>query len=147
MRVMAPPTVEERLRALEDERAILDRLYAYGHALDYGDRDAWIDSWLENAHLQWPETSYAGREAIAGAFDAHTHAPAVFHKHVLVEPRVTVDGDSALASSYFMRVDHSPSGPVVRSFGRYRDVLQRCEDGAWRFAERRTDLESRIALA
>jgi ketosteroid isomerase-like protein len=145
---MAPATLEERLRSLEDERAILDRLYAYGHSIDYGDRDEWVDCWAEDARLHWPsDRVFAGRDSIAGAFDAHTHAPAVFHKHLLIEPRVSVDGDTARVSSYFMRMDNGPAGPIARSFGRYRDLLVRCDDGYWRFTERRTELESKIQLA
>jgi hypothetical protein len=45
-----------------------------------------------------------------------------------------------------MRMDHGPEGPIARSFGRYRDLLHRCDDGIWRFTERRTELESKIAI-
>jgi len=144
---MATPGIEERLHALEDERAILDRLYAYGHSIDYGDRAEWLDCWVEEATLHWPTISHEGRDAIGGAFDSHTHAPAVFHKHLLIEPRISIDGDTARVSSYFMRMDHGPDGPIARSFGRYRDLLQRCDDGIWRFVERWTELESKIKLA
>lgn len=142
-----PLDVENRLRALEDERAILDTLYAYGHSLDYGVRDEWIDCWTPDAVLRWPHATFEGREAIAGAFDAHSHAPEAFHKHFLVEPRVRIDGDTAVAESYFTRLNDSPSGPVVRSFGRYLDVLVRCDDGRWRLSERRLERESLIPNA
>ena len=32
----------------------------------------------------------------------------------------------------------------MRSFGRYIDVLARCDDGAWRIRERRLERESLI---
>ena len=134
--------VEARLQRLEDERAILDRLYAYAYSLDYGDRDEWIDCWTETAVLEWPHETFEGRERIGEAFDGHSHAPEAFHKHLLVEPRVRLDGDRATAQSYFSRLNDSPDGPVIRSFGRYRDVLVRDDDGAWRFEERRLDRES-----
>jgi ketosteroid isomerase-like protein len=137
-------SLEERLRLLEDERAILDRLYAYGHSLDYGRRDEWLDCWTEDAVLAWPHETFTGREAIGRAFDGHSHAPEAFHKHLLVEPRVRVSGDSATAESYFARLNDAPGGPVVRSFGRYLDVLVRCADGAWRIRERRLERESLI---
>ena len=38
-----------------------------------------------------------------------------------------LDGDAATAESYFTRLNDSPRGPVVRSFGRYLDVLVRCD--------------------
>ena len=46
-----------------------------------------------------------------------------------VEPRVRLDGDRATVESYFARLNDSPDGPVVRSFGRYFDVLVRDADG------------------
>ena len=136
--------IEQRLRLLEDERAIVDTLYAYGHAIDYGLRDEWLDCWTETAVLHWPHESYTGREEIARAFDGHSHAPERYHKHVLVEPRIRVDGDRATAESYFTRFDATVDGPLVRSFGRYRDLLVRCDDGRWRFQERRAERESLI---
>ena len=41
-------SLEERVQRLEDERAILDRLYAYCTSLDYGHRDEWLDCWTED---------------------------------------------------------------------------------------------------
>lgn len=138
------PTIEERLRLLEDERSILDTLYRYGHAIDYGLREEWLDCWTETAVLRWPHESYTGHDEIGGAFDGHSHAPERFHKHLLIEPRIRVDGDRATSDSYFSRLDAGPSGPSVRSFGRYRDVLVRCADGQWRLQERNTERESLI---
>jgi ketosteroid isomerase-like protein len=138
---------EARLRALEDKDAILDRLYAYGHAIDYGLRDVWLDCWTPDAVLAWPHESYEGHEAILGAFDAHSHAPEAYHKHCLIEPRLRLDGDTAVAESYFARIDERPAGPLLRSFGRYRDTLVRCDDGAWRIVERICERESLIPNA
>jgi len=137
-------SVEERLQRLEDERAIIDRLYAYCTSLDYGHREEWLDCWTEDGVLAWPHETFTGREEIGRAFDGHSHAPEAFHKHVIVDPRVRQYGDEATAQSYFMRLNDSPGGPVVRSFGRYMDVLVRCDDGAWRIRERRLERESLI---
>ena len=132
-------SLEERVQRLEDERAVLDRLYAYCTSLDYGHRDEWLDCWTEDGVLAWPHETFTGRDEIARAFDGHSHAPEAFHKHVIVDPRVRLNGDEATAESYFTRLNDSPEGPVVRSFGRYMDVLVRCDDGAWRIRERRLD--------
>jgi ketosteroid isomerase-like protein len=136
--------LEARVQRLEDEREILDTLYRYGHSIDYGLRDEWIDCWTETATLHWPHESFTGHEEIGGAFDGHSHAPERYHKHLLIEPRIRVDGDRATADSYFSRFDAAPDGPSVRSFGRYRDVLVRCPDGRWRIQERHTERESLI---
>ena len=47
-------TLEQRVQRLEDEQAILQTLYAYGHGLDYVLEDAWIDCWTPDAVLDWP---------------------------------------------------------------------------------------------
>jgi ketosteroid isomerase-like protein len=141
-----PRGVRARLRRLEDERAILARMHTYGHALDYGLRETWLDCWTEDALLEWPHGTFSGRAEIGRAFDEHTHAPEAFHKHVVVDPLIELDGDRARVDSYFARLDHRTAGPIVRSMGRYRDLLLRCHDGEWRLQERRTELESRIVL-
>lgn len=139
-------TLRARVQLLEDERAIDRRMRTYGHALDYGLRDVWLDCWTDDAELEWPHGLFTGIAEIARAFDEHTHAPDAVHKHVVVDPLIEVDGDVARVESYFARIDGKPTGPVVRSIGRYRDMLERGADGVWRFVERRTDLESRIKL-
>jgi ketosteroid isomerase-like protein len=136
-------STEERLQLLEDERAILYALHTYGHGLDYGLEDEYRDIWTEDAVLAWPERPpFEGREAIMAAFKVHTHAPDVFHKHFMVDPRIVVDGDRATNDCYFARLDNYPGGPEIKSFGRYRDVFVRCDDGKWRFKERRNERES-----
>lgn len=147
--------LEERLRHLEDERSILRTLYAYGHAIDYGLEGEFLDCWVESAQLVWrgtPERELAyeerrfdGRAAIAEAFRSHTHAPVVFHKHLLHQPQITVGGDRASVESGFARLDETERGPLLRSFGRYRDVLVRCPDGRWRFERREAVIESSVA--
>ncbi len=136
-------TIEERLRWLEDEQDILKTLYAYGHSLDYGLEADWLDCWAEDAVLKWPNREpLTGHAALTTAFRAHTHAPQAYHKHVVVEPRIKIDGDRATADTMFARLDRYTSGPGIRSFGRYRDVLARCADGRWRFKERIAEREA-----
>ena len=40
---MSTDSMSERLQALEDERAILETLYQYGHAMDYGPDADFVD--------------------------------------------------------------------------------------------------------
>lgn len=135
-------TIEQRLKALEDERDVLRRMHTYGHALDYGDEDTFVDCWTDDAVLLWPNPEpIKGKEAIRAAFREHTHAPAVFHKHLVIEPLITVNGDRATVVSMFARLDKIDGVPGIRVFGRYRDTLVRCADGAWRFSERIPDIE------
>lgn len=143
---MATPSntsLEDRLRRLEDEQGILDALYGYGHNLDYGHEDAWIDCWTEDAVLDWPGRALMrGHAELRAGFRNHTHAPAAYHKHLVVEPRITIEGDRATVFSYYARLDRYTEGPKIRAFGRYRDVLVRCADGKWRIKERFPEIES-----
>ena len=136
-------SMEARLQQLEDEQDILRTLYAYGHSLDYGVEADWLNCWTEDAVLKWPNRDpLKGHDALRTAFRNHTHAPQAYHKHVIVEPRIRIDGDRATVECMFARLDRYTSGPGLRSFGRYRDVLVRCKDGRWRFSERLVEKEA-----
>jgi len=138
-----------RLRVLEDERAVLQTLYAYGHAIDYGHEDDWVGCFTDDGVFDVrmrkdPEISFraAGRDELAAFISQHTRAPSTYHKHVLVEPRIVVDGNSSTVESYFMKVDaQDDARSQIVAIGRYRDRLQRGGDGRWRFQERIAEVE------
>ena len=139
-------SIESRLQLLEDEREIQRTLHMYGHALDYGYEAQFVDCWTEDAELFWPASGIIrGRVAIQAAFRQHSHAPAVVHKHLVIDPLITIQGDRASVDSMFARLDPYDGVPKIRAFGRYRDILVRCADGRWRFVERRAELEARRA--
>ena len=135
-------TIEDRLRALEDERSILQTMYQYAHALDYGWTEAFLDCFIEDGAWEAPQVGrFEGQTRLGKFFAWHTHAPGKYHKHLLIEPRVILSADEATVESYWVRLDEEPAGPYIWAFGRYRDRLVRCGDGAWRFAERRIERE------
>lgn len=149
--------VETRLQRLEDERDILLRLNTFGHCIDYGGTESFVDCFTDGGALTYSwdaanevsdtghaeDVSYRGREELAGFIATHTRAPEHRHKHVVVDPHIEIDGDQAVVTSYFVRLDRNAAGPVVSSFGRYSDAFARCPDGRWRIADRRGELESR----
>jgi len=142
--------LRDQLARLQDEREIVATLYRYGDALDHGDRGEFLDCFTPDAEYVVAmriESSngfgYAGHEQLGVYFDGHTHAPAAFHKHVTVNPLVTVEGATADARSYFLRVDSPAAGPaVVLAAGRYIDRFQRGADGCWRIQSRRCEVEN-----
>ena len=90
-----------------------------------------------------PGNRIDGREALAAFIATHTRAPETWHKHMMVQPRVAVEGDTAKTESFFTRLDEDETlEPYVLVFGRYRDTVQRCDDGLWRFRERIVEIES-----
>jgi ketosteroid isomerase-like protein len=141
--------LQARVRLLEDERAILATLNAYGHAIDYGDGERYLDLWTEDAAFDARGRGDSdvtrvvrGHEGLAD-FAAHfSRPPDGWHKHLVIEPLIEVDGDEASASSYFAVLRDEGEGPVVWVFGRYRDSLVRCRDGRWRFSLRISEVES-----
>jgi len=142
--------VVARLALLEDEAAIRDTLYAYGSALDYGDRDQFLDCFTADADYVVSmrigasgALAFRGRDELGAYFDGHTHAPAAWHKHVTTIATVTVNGDAARATSYFLRVDAgAEAGPAtVLASGRYRDELVR-DEVRWRIRSRTCEVEN-----
>lgn len=163
MTVTSLPDAEalnRRLQVLEDERAILDTLHRYGHALDYGLEAEFVDCFTEDAFWDVvPATEavraqleqigrlpaqHRGHGALALFAKGHSRPPDRWHKHLVVDARISIEGDSATSVSYFVRVDgnRADSGAHIRTFGRYRDRLVRGSDGRWRFAERLAETEA-----
>jgi ketosteroid isomerase-like protein len=141
----------ERVARMEDEREIVATLYTYGRALDYGDRNGFLDCFTPDADYVVEmrigaegNFRFHGHDELGAYFDGHTHAPDAWHKHVTVNPSVSSSGDTAAATSYFLRVDSAPaSGPAtVLASGRYTDELVRADDGKWRIRSRRCEVEN-----
>jgi ketosteroid isomerase-like protein len=149
---------EPELQLLLDERAIRRRLHAYTHALDYGHADNFAACFTEDGALEIvseiPNARIGtdsrtrrieGRDALRAFVADHIAPPDAYFKHLTAETQIEVDGDRATALSTFVQIDESPDGPVVTSFGLYRDTLARCADGEWRIAQRIGELENRVA--
>ena len=143
--------LEARLAALEDERGVVANMYRYAHSIDYGLEAEWVDCFTEDGAFDMrrppdfgtPGNRIDGREALAAFIATHTRAPETWHKHMMVQPRVAVEGDTAKTESFFTRLDEDETlEPYVLVFGRYRDTVQRCDDGLWRFRERIVEIES-----
>jgi ketosteroid isomerase-like protein len=141
----------ERVARLEDERAVVATLYAYGEALDYGDRKLFLDCFTPDADYavemrlnREGSFSYRGHDELAGYFDGHTHAPTAYHRHVTINPVVVCDADTATATSYFLLVDAAPTSrpAVVLASGRYSDELVRDAGGRWLIRSRRCEVEN-----
>jgi ketosteroid isomerase-like protein len=128
---------------LEDERAITRTMYRYAHAQYNGRRDDFLDCFTHDAVIVRSRhgRSVTGHEEIGKYFDAITHAPEAYHKHVMVEPIIEVSGDRASVASDFLYVQDR-DGPMISHFGHYADEFVRCTDGHWRMSRRELQTEA-----
>jgi len=151
--------ISARLSALEAERDITETINRYSHAIDYGLADEWLACFTVDGAIEVRSTAtrsagdesgpppvthvgrFAGREQLLEFIHAQSRPPAAWHKHVVSQTRIQLDGESATATSYLIRVDESAGKLRLYSMGRYIDTLVRSIDGRWRIAERIVDLE------
>jgi hypothetical protein len=143
--------LEARLKVLEAERGILQALYRYGHVVDYGPTEQRLDCFTEDGvfHLVpkgkvTTEFHCNGRKELFEKWARdHTAAPVAYHKHVMVEPRITLLSDNeARVESMFCRWDNRDGVPYTSCYGRYVDRIVKCPDGVWRFKERTAEIET-----
>jgi hypothetical protein len=138
----------KRLELLEDEKAILQTLYRYGHCIDYGLEQEWVGLFMEDGiyeiRLRHPGSVIRkeGSQALAQFIAEHTRAPAKYHKHLLVEPLISLEGkNQATVESYFLRVDEGEGKLHILAFGRYKDRLVK-HNSRWLFKERICEVEA-----
>ena len=152
--------LEQRLRRLEDKEAVLETLTRYAWTIDHGPDDEWLELFTDDAVV---EIRYRQGAALARAAEGvltesgvrhtgraqlipfkagHTRSPDKWHKHVIADFVVEIEGDTARAQCYQVRVDETDGLVHVRGFGRYHDRLVRGADGRWRFVERVVEVEA-----
>ena len=138
-------TLEERLARLEDiaeiERLIMD----YARHLDARDLHAY--SRLFCADGEWSgNTGHAkGPDAIQAMLEErlapNPPAPGPTSRHVVSNPVIEVEGESATASVTWALIRRGDGDePELALLGHYDDELAR-EDGRWRFKRRRAHID------
>jgi hypothetical protein len=139
-----------RVALMDAEREILRTLHAFGHAIDHGPEQMWVDCFTDDGVFEvrrrtgnLPSFVVSGRAELQRFAAGHSRAPDVWRKHMLVEPLIEVDGETATCLSYMFGLEDHAEEPTLGVFGRYRDRLRRCPDGRWRIRERIAETESR----
>lgn len=139
-----------RLRILEDERAILQTLHRYGHAMDYGpDADftsCFTADGVWEVRMRQSESGFTcrGREEIAASLKTQMsmRVPALYAKHVVIDPQIVMVGSRASVVSYFLRVEPMHEGPTrIVASGRYLDEVVRNDDGSWCLKHRIAEID------
>lgn len=134
----ASRTLEERLRALEDDRDIRDLIIRYAQRLDARDHRGYAELFARDGRWSGRMGDAVGPAAIEAMLVAGLGpAPEGFRNtknfHLMSNITVEIDGDTATAQSrlvYFAR--SKEARPVPMLAGRYLDEFVR-EDGKWKF--------------
>ena len=131
---------------MNDRLEILDLIYRYAELIDAGDFDG-VGELLSKARFGGPRTpTVSGAQKIAGIFAMTTKrfpdtgTPKT--RHLVLNPIVEVDGDTAAARSTFCVVQATgsvPFQPIVA--GRYYDEFAREPGQGWHFTGRIADVE------
>ncbi|SEB25361.1 MULTISPECIES: nuclear transport factor 2 family protein [unclassified Mycobacterium] len=129
------------LQGAADKLEITELLYRYAELIDAGDFDG-VGNLLGRGNFM----GVAGAEAIAALFAKTTrrfpeHGNTPRTRHLVLNPIVELDGDTARARSTFcvvQQTDTVPLQPIV--VGRYADTFARDETG-WHFTERVADVQ------
>jgi uncharacterized protein (TIGR02246 family) len=132
-------TLEQRLRRLEDEKAIANLLLEYGRTLDARDFAAYAALFAADGEWKGALGSFKGPKAIqaemerifAGAKDI----PKGQNFHAMSNFVIDVQGDRATAKSVFVFYQMEGNRPNATVAGRYEDILVRV-NGAWKFQQR-----------
>lgn len=141
----AAPSVEERLRALEDRETIRELLVTYGRLLDDKDLRGYSNLFAEDGVWEGGIGSATGPTEIYGMLDRvyGQLAPDAYGNdyHIMSDFVIDVDGEEATAWSRWTWIVEGDDGkPAVQRSGHYEDTLVKAE-GEWKFRHRLTVTE------
>ncbi len=134
-------TTDGRTRdGVADELEIRNVLARIAQGSDTGDLTAYGELFTEDARWDMPGVPVKnGREEIVAAGAARraegVTGPGSRTRHLISTIAVAVDGDRAVAESYWQFFTDTATTPALRSMGAYRDTFLRTEHG-WKLAER-----------
>ena len=132
----------------EDRAEIEDLMSRYLFAMDYGDFDAYVETFTEDGVLEFSRSTSKGRGEIKRAVAAFKEGIGKLYKdkdgnpatlrHVLLQAVIRVEADSAWTRSLWVEMaNDGPNGALkMGTFGIYEDELKRVK-GHWLFSKRR----------
>jgi SnoaL-like domain len=136
--------VERRIHELESHQAGLELLARAAQMIDLADPDGWLDCYAADGIFRFQASPRGpdvfvlqGTEALRDWFvDHRATLPAGRQTHLLVNPRVTLEGDRIKATSTYFTLLDSGGAVLVASSGLWLDELVCGEDGQWKIRER-----------
>lgn len=129
-------SLEERVRRLEDRHEIAELRYEYCYRVDAFDYEGFTALFTDDARIEFgPAGVYEGRNGVRGFVETVVGGEYDFLSHMVHNPIIDVDGDTATGQWYF-EVPYVASGGDTDGWiqGRYDEQYRRV-DGTWRFAE------------
>ena len=147
---MAEATIEHRLRAVEDKLAIYHLIASHPPAADTGTEDYYRNAFAEDGVIDLGTKTATGNDKIGAVVKTPEHQAAIAGGlcHFAGLPRVTLDGDTAVAISYLQVIapNHEAkpvalsghgvsSGYRIHRLGVNRWDLKRT-DGGWKVTRR-----------
>jgi hypothetical protein len=129
--------MEERLRLLEDQLALLKLINTWGPAVDTGHSKAAASLWTDDGILESDMSYLVGPQAVADmvAGDGQQALVRQGSAHVPAFPVITVAGDRASATGYTSVYRHTPEGYEVWRVSANHWEFRRGA-GGWRVARR-----------
>lgn len=128
-------TLEDRLARIEARIDICELRYEYCYRVDSRDWDGYADLFVEDAHLDFgPVGTFDGREAIRSFVEDVVGERHPFLAHMVHNPIVDVEGDTATGRWYFEVPCTFSDGSAGWIQGTYDDEY-RSVDGEWLFSE------------
>lgn len=136
-------TVEDRLRAIEDQLAIYQIISGYGYSADGCNSEAMGALYAEDGVYAVADMPpFEGRAAIQSITTLPYHLQLVTGGcgHLSTLPHVVIDGDRASATCHTMVVQKSGDGYVVGRLSASRIELSRKPEGGWQIDHRQNYL-------
>ena len=136
-----------QMRELDDLERIRRLQIDYGDFLDEGEFDRFGALFAHEGELLLGPLGRAKGPAAIAAMMAHAVGAEVGHtRHLIANPRISLEGDFATArDTWIVYASDGKEPPRVTMVGRHRDRFTR-EDGEWKFLRRegRVDLPARF---
>ena len=145
-----PTTLEDRLRAVEDKLAIYHLIASHPPAADTGTESYYLNAFAEDGVIDLGTKTATGNDKIGAVVKTPEHQAAIAGGlcHFAGLPRVTLNGDTAVALSYLQVIapnrEAEPvelsghgvsSGYRIHRLGVNRWDLKRTDDG-WKVTRR-----------
>jgi uncharacterized protein (TIGR02246 family) len=135
--------LREQVRELRDREEIRNLIQEYRRTLDERDLRAFSALFAQDGSWSGKSGEATGHEGIytmlVKQLPDNPPAPASTLWHLNTDPAITVDGDHATASTFWMHARRGEGDTLtLPTLGSYDDTLVR-ENGRWRFARRRVN--------